>query len=78
MVYRKLFPLISTEVNRGGCTGIHKGDGGEDDCFAGYISDRSKLHGVHCAADCLASAGIRDESYEVRPAPLKTKTRKQP
>jgi len=78
MVHRNLAPLISTEVNRGFRIGIQEGDGCEHDRCARYISDKNKLRGAHCAAYCSASARIRDESYEVRPAPVKQKTRKQP
>lgn len=73
MVHRKLSPLLSTEVNRGFCTGIQEGDRGEHDRCARYISDKNELRGAHCAAYCLAFARIRDESYEVRPAPVQTK-----
>jgi hypothetical protein len=73
MVHRKLSPLISTEVNRGFYTGIQEGDGGEHDRCARYISDKTKLRGAHCAAYCLASARIRDESYEVVPHPSNKK-----
>jgi len=78
MVYRKLVPLIFTEVNRGGRTMIQEGDSSEHDRFARYISDETKLHGAHCATYCLASTRIRDEPYKVRPASLKQTTRKQP
>src|SRR5579864_423148 len=78
MVYRKLVPLIFTEVNRGGRTMIQEGDSSEHDRFARYISDETKLHGAHCATYCLACTRIRDEPYKVRPASLKQTTRKQP
>jgi len=76
--HRKLFLLISAEVERGRRTGIQESDGGERDGFACYILDKTEPHCAHCAAYCLASARIRNESHEVRPAPLKQKTRKQP
>lgn len=78
MVHRELPPLISTEVNRRGCPRIQEGDGREHDCFPRYILDETKLRLAHSAAYGLTSSWIRNESYEVRPAPLKQKTRKQP
>lgn len=65
MTYWKLFLLISAEVERGRGAGILECDGGERNCFARYVLDKTQVHRAHCAVYCVATALIRNESHEV-------------